>query len=103
LNAEIANKPLTKSERLSDGERTRKELLEGRIARTLKAATECWTALEEILSRRLYREDYADAETYCREKWGMSSGYSRRLATASVTASHIIEHSQTQNVTALIT
>ena len=94
LNAEIANKPLTKSERI------RKAQLESRVT---ESATRMWASLDEIRDRRLYRCDFDDFETYCQETFHFSSNYGRRLATASVTASHIIEHSQTQNVTALIT
>lgn len=40
-------------------------------------------ALAEIRDARLYRQDYATFESYCRERWGFARNYANKIITAS--------------------
>lgn len=46
--------------------------LEAVIERGMQTYVEVGEALEEIREAKLYREDYATFEDYCRERWGMA-------------------------------
>ncbi len=37
------------------------------------------TALKEIRDSRLYREQYATFEAYCKERWGFARNYANKL------------------------
>ncbi len=49
------------------------------IERGLDSFIEVGNALLQIRDERLYRADYDDFETYCRERWDMSGRHAHRL------------------------
>jgi hypothetical protein len=57
--------------------------LESTIERNLHAFYEVGFALMQIRDNKLYRESFTTFEAYCKEKWGMTANYARRLIASS--------------------
>lgn len=55
---------------------------EERIERGMETFIEVGTALAAIRENRLYRDQYATFEEYCRERWGMTRQHVNRLVVA---------------------
>lgn len=70
------------SEPLTEGECGRLAELESAIDRGLKSFIEVGTALKEIRRRRLYRDQHATFDAYCRKRWGLSRIHGHRLIRA---------------------
>lgn len=60
--------------------------LETTIERGLAEFVEVGRALAEVRDSRLYRDDHATFDDYCRERWGMSRSYAQRTIAASEVA-----------------
>lgn len=56
---------------------------EQRIEKGLSTFIEVGESLAKIRDSRLYRESYDTFEEYCRERWGFTDNYARRLMTSS--------------------
>lgn len=56
--------------------------LESVIERGQQTFIEVGLALAEIRDSKLYRQDFATFEDYCKERWGWSASRSRRLITS---------------------
>ena len=81
--ADITPAPEASEESLLTGDEL--EILwacEDKIAHGLKAFLEVAEALHTIRTQRLYREDYPNFTTYCREKWNLTDRHARNLANA---------------------
>jgi hypothetical protein len=70
---------------LSDDERARKADLEVTIERGFETFVEVGCALYEIRSARLYRDEFSNFDTYCRERWGMGRSRAQQLISAART------------------
>lgn len=55
------------------------ETLEAKVAAAKAAWLDAAAALEEILTKKLYRATHDTFEGYCLERWGMSRSYANRL------------------------
>src|SRR5215471_844919 len=71
---------------LTEPERGRLVELESVIARGLGSFVEVGRALQEIRDRRLYREQHATFEGYCRERFRMTRQHANRTIRAAVVA-----------------
>ncbi|GGR31288.1 hypothetical protein [Deinococcus ruber] len=74
-------------EALSPAERTHLEQCEGRISKGIGTFRDVGEAISEIITGRLYREQYATSDAYLAEKWGMTRQHANRLVSAAHTAS----------------
>ena len=63
--------------------------LEAVIERGLQAAVEAGCALSEIRERKLYQDQYATFEEYCRQRWAISRPRAYQLIGAADTAGHL--------------
>lgn len=68
---------------LTDEERDQLMHLESTIAQTIRAFEVCGSALQIIHSKGLYRETHGSFESYCDERWGLTSRRARQLMAAS--------------------
>ena len=71
---------------LSGDELSTLEQCEQQIKRGLKTFVEVGTALQTIRDGRLYREQYATFDEYCRERWNMSRIHAHRTIEAAEVA-----------------
>lgn len=80
-------------ESLSPQELSEFARLEKQIQRDIDAATPLFVriakALEQIRDTRLYRADYDDFRSYCRERWGKDHGYVYRLINAATVTDNL--------------
>lgn len=67
-------------------EATRLQELETTISHGLQTFVEVGNAIREIRDSRLYREQYATFEEYCRARWGWSKTHANRQIQAANTA-----------------
>jgi len=76
--------------KLSLAERSLAEL-ETVIERGLETFVEVGLALLEVRERRLYKQDYSDFDTYCRERWGWSKWRAGQLIPAAEVVTMVTE------------
>jgi ParB family chromosome partitioning protein len=67
---------------LTTAEKTRLTHLEKIIRRGLNAFIDVGSALTEIRTRKLYRQEYGTFEDYCQDKWNMGRAHANRLIEA---------------------
>jgi hypothetical protein len=77
---------------LSHDESSRLSTLEATIERGLTTFVEVGSALSEIRDQRLYRETHGTFESYCQERWGMSSRRANQLVSAAEVVSAISDN-----------
>ena len=75
---------------LSPAERDTLRQLENTIATGLQAFYEVGTALLHIKDHRLYREDYASFEDYCRDRWNFGRHRGYQLMNAATVADNLL-------------
>lgn len=61
---------------MTDRDRRKLKTIEDAITNSGKIM---WEGMREIHDQKLYRENYATWEDYCRERWGISRTYAERL------------------------
>ena len=73
------------------GSRMNEDMAEGIIESGLQSFYEVGKALLEIRDKELYEKvrGVSNFETYCKERWGMTANYARRLITSSCTTENI--------------
>src|SRR5215469_13912830 len=64
---------------LTSSERTRLSELESAVERTLDSFLECGRALAEIRNKRMFRQEFATWEDYCKGRWGFGYGRANDL------------------------
>lgn len=74
----------------------RLENLEKIIERGQKAFYETGNALKTINEKELYKEQYSSFETYCQERWGMTSRNANYLMTAADIMNNLKENNCSQ-------
>jgi hypothetical protein len=72
---------------LSDAETREREKCEALICKGWDTFLEVGQALATIRNKRLYRDQHATFEDYCRQKWEFSKSHANRLIEAAVVAS----------------
>jgi hypothetical protein len=72
----------------------RLDALEAVIERGLRTFVEVGAALGEIRDRKLYKDEYATFDAYCRERWGFGKTYASRQ----IMASRVVKELPTGNV-----
>src|SRR3989442_513835 len=63
--------------------------LETVVESNMRAFLEVGGALLEIKDRRLYRADYPDFATYCRQRWKIGTSHAYRLIEAAEVADNV--------------
>lgn len=75
---------------LSTLETTRLAALETTIDAGMQTFVDVGSALLEIRDSRLYRQEFATFEDYCRERWGMSRSYAHRMIDAATVTENLL-------------
>ena len=75
-------------------EADRKAQLEATIERGLQTFVEVGLAFGEILDSRLYRDEFATFDEYCRERWGMKRRHAYRLIDAAAVVENVSNWTQ---------
>jgi len=85
-----AFEPISDTIALTSVEKSRLTELESIVERTLDGFLECGRALSEIRSRRLYRRDFPDFESYCKTRWGIGHSRANELIRSTQIADHLL-------------
>jgi hypothetical protein len=75
---------------LTAAERARLTELESVVETHLETFLTVGRALAEIRNRRLYRQEHADFETYCKTKWGFGGAHGLDLVRSVSVAEHLL-------------
>lgn len=86
---------LIKNEAITVAELARLGELEQVVETGLTVFTKVGNALLEIRDSRLYRQQFATFEAYCRERWGFERRQAYRLIDAAAAVSHVSNWTQT--------
>jgi hypothetical protein len=89
MSAKYLTNGHTPSMILSPGESVRLHACETIVEKGLQTFVEVGNALLEIREARLYRQDFATFEDYCRERWEMSYRRSKQLMDAATVVSNL--------------